>query len=112
MTTDETKKILENHEERLAYLESIIGKAKTKSGSTTTIHKNEKKTLSDHIIALRDSGFFSRPETAVETHKKLQDNYHCDLNRVEVGLVRLAKRQLLRKASKVINGKKYQAYAW
>lgn len=112
MITDEIKKIIENHEKRLSYLESIMGKAKTKSSTTTDIQNKEKKTLPDHIIALRDAGFFSQPETAEETLKKLQDNYHCELNRVEVGLVRLAKRKLLRKASKAISGKKYQAYVW
>lgn len=108
MTTDEIKKVLEDHEKRIVVLEFKQGK----KGTSTARVGNHKKTLPDHIIVMRGRGFFSQPKTAEETHKKLQADYHCELNRVEVGLVRLAKRKLLRKASKETNGRKYQAHVW
>jgi len=98
--------ILQDHEKRISALESIISKPKKPE-----IVKG-KKSLSDHIIELRDSGFFSQPKTAEETHAKLTGKYHCDLNRVAVALLRLAERNKLRKASKTIEGKNYKAYVW
>jgi hypothetical protein len=68
--------------------------------------------LPAHIIGLRDGGFFKGGKTAVETHAKLQPSYHCDLNRVAVALLRLQKRKLLRKASKLVGDKKHIAYGW
>ncbi len=102
----EINNILKSHEKRISALEALIGtskKTKVKAG---------KITLSDHIIQLRDNHFFTQPKTADEVHKKLQTKYHCELNRVEVALVRLAGRKKLRKASKLTKGKKYKAYVW
>ena len=102
----EVNKILADHEERICALETLIGKSrkpKTKAG---------KQSLSDHIIELRDSGFFSQPKTAEETHAKLTRKYHCELNRVAVELLRLAGKKQLRKASKIVDKKKYKAYVW
>ena len=100
----EINKILQNHERRISILENSTGKIK----KPTT--KDTKHLLSDHLIELRDDGFFSQPKTAEETHRKLTGKYPCELNRVAVALLRLAKRKELRKASKAINGKKYKAY--
>jgi hypothetical protein len=100
------KKILENHEKRILHLETLIGKRKP----TTTAQKRKK--LTDHILGVRNMGFFSRPKTAPVVHKELQGIYHCELNRVEVALLRLQKRREFRKATKTINGKIYQAYVW
>lgn len=102
----EINEIVKEHERRISVLEKLIGKTKkpkTKSG---------KQSLSDHTIELRDVGFFSQPKTAEETHAKLTGKYHCELNRVAVALVRLAGRKQLRKASKVVDKKKYKAYVW
>ncbi len=104
--TDSIRKILDDHEKRILHLETLVGKRKP----TKTPKKQNK--LTDHIIGLRDRGFFSRPKTAPEVHKELQGTYHCDLNRVAVALLRLQKRKEFRKATKAINGKIYQAYVW
>ncbi|MBU0478267.1 hypothetical protein KKC91_06840 [bacterium] len=99
-------KTLKDHEKRIYALEALIGKSrksKIKAG---------KQSLSDHIIELRDIGFFSQPKIAGETHTKLTKKYHCELNRVAVALVRLAGRKQLRKASKIVSGKKHKAYVW
>jgi len=98
--------ILKNHEERISALEAILTKPETKS-----IKKIE-KSLSDHIIALRDNGFFTTPKSADETHKKLQGTYHCEPDRIAMALLRLANRKLLRKATKSTADKKYKAYVW
>ncbi len=107
------KQTLDDHERRLSKLELLLtanrgGTSKIKKipGQGNNVH------LTDRIIDLRDNKFFSRPMTAEETHKKLQETYHCELNRVAMALLRLAKRRELRRASKEANGKKYKAYAW
>jgi hypothetical protein len=99
-------KTLRDHEKRIAEIESLLLKRRA------VLTKTKAKSLPDFIIALRDSGFYSAPKTADETHGKLQENYHCEKSRVGVALLRLAKGKNLRKASKMINGKKYQAYVW
>ena len=102
----ETKRILDNHEKRITSLESLLSKPKI-----SAIPKDKRK-LSDHIIELRNGGFLSQPKTVEETHAKLQQTYHCELNRVAVALLRLSKRKQLRRSSKVVEKKKYQAYVW
>ena len=102
------EKILHNHENRLLRLESLLQQNKK---STSTIQA-QRKNLTDYIIALRDSNFFSQPKTADETHKKLQETYHGELNRVEVALLRFAKRRHLRRSKKIIGDKTHQAYVW
>ncbi len=100
------KRMLGDHEKRISHLESLVLKPAPK------ITSKDKRKLSDHAIDLRDKGFFSQPKTATETHSKLQQTYRCELNRVEVALLRLAKRKQLRRASKLVAKKKYQAYVW
>jgi len=100
----EINKILQDHERRISTLEKLGGKTqKSKS-------KGNKQSLSDHLIELLGKGFFTQPKTVDETHAKLTRTYPCELNRVAVALVRLSKRKQLRKASKIINDKKYKAY--
>lgn len=70
------------------------------------------RTLPAWILKLRDEGIFKQPKTAKEAHAKLQSYYPCDLNRVEVALLRLQKRRQLRKASKGVGDKKQVAYVW
>ena len=81
---------------------------KTKSRATRSF----RNTLPDHILPLREEGFFRQPRTAPEIHKKLQGVYPCDLNRVEVALYRLHKKRLLRRTSKGTGESKQVAYAW
>lgn len=100
------ERMLTDHEKRISHLESILLKSRNRKT------RNDKHKLSDHIMVLRDKGFFVQPKTAEETHKKLQESYHCELNRVAVALLRLSKRKQLRRASKIIEKKSYQAYAW
>jgi len=96
-------KTLQDHERRLTIIEKR--KAETKG-------KGSKKSLSDHIIELRERGSFKRPIVPVEVHKKLAAIYPCDFSRVKVELIRLQKRGQLRKTSKLIGEKKYIAYVW
>jgi hypothetical protein len=79
---------------------------------STKVNKRAKNALPDRIIDLRDKGVFAQAKTAREVHEKLSTTYPCDLNRVGVALARLVKRKMLRKASKVVDGKKQVAYAW
>jgi hypothetical protein len=106
MVTKEVVEIVKDHEKRISALEALI----IKSGKPKA--KAAKHSLSDHIIELRDSGFFTQPKTAEETHAKLAGKYHCELNRVAVALLRLAERKQLRKASKIISEKKHKAFVW
>jgi hypothetical protein len=103
---NDLRALLEDHERRIARLESFVPQRKTVGKS------EDPQKLPDHIMALRTRGFFAQPKTAVETHQKLKGTYHCEINRVAMALLRLAERKQLRKASKVINKKKYQAYVW
>ena len=98
-------KILQDHEHRLTIIEK--GKRSTKGRA-----RGGKKSLSDHIIELREQGSFKKPITPEEVYKKLTVTYPCDFNRVEVELIRLQKRRQLRKTSKLIGEKNYIAYVW
>ncbi len=69
-------------------------------------------TLTDHILRLRDAGFFKQAKTAKDAHAKLQSQYSCELNRVTVALLRLQRRKLLRKATKMEGKKKQTTYVW
>lgn len=100
------REIINDHERRISHLESLL------SRPVSPALAQEKRALNDHIIDLRNKGFFSQPKTAGETHSKLQDTYSCERNRVEVALLRLSKRHQLRLTSKVVDNKRYQAYVW
>jgi hypothetical protein len=101
-------KKLQDHERRLLRLEKKLGKTEQPRIN------NDKYTLTDHIIELRNSNFFAQSKTAEETYSKINVKYPCELNRVEVALLRLANRnpKQLRITSKTVNTKKYKAYAW
>lgn len=71
-----------------------------------------KNALPDHILRLRDSGFFKQPKVSREVHQKLGPTYPCDSNRVTMALLRLKNRKQLRKASKIVSDKKQVAYVW
>lgn len=106
VVTDNEFKVLE---ERVKKLEDFIFRKKE-------VHKTEiqkdKKSLQDFIIELRNSGFFSQPKISQEVHTEIIASYPCELNRVEVALVRLADKKQLRKSSKIISDKKFKAYVW
>ena len=71
------------------------------------------KTLGDHILLLRDGGFFSQPKIEKEVYEKVHETYYCERKRIGVELFRLySKKHQLRKASKVVDGKKLVAYVW
>jgi len=99
-------KILQDHERRISALESFLTKSKLPK-----ITKG-KRSLPNRVMELRNKGFFSQPKTAEELHKEIQKNYPCELSRVEVALIRLFQKKQLRKASKTISRKKYNAYVW
>lgn len=103
---DQLKTIIKDHEKRIKHLESFFPQQKT------VVISKDKRKLSDHIIELRTKGFFSGPRSAGEVHKRLKGTYHCEPDRVTMALLRLAKRKQLRRASKTIGKKKYQAYVW
>ena len=91
--------------ERVVFVQNIkkISDLKTNTASGS---------LPDRILDLRKAGFFKQQKTAQEVHAELQSTYPCDFNRVEVALLRLLKRKLLRITSKNINGKRLKAYVW
>jgi hypothetical protein len=68
--------------------------------------------LPDHILALRGEGFFSEPRTPNEVHEKLQKNYRCLFDRVQMALLRLQRRRELRKAVKRDGDRDKVAYVW
>jgi len=107
MNEEEIAQKIENLEERVSVLEDKFSKFNKKE-----IKLKDKKTLSNHIIVLRDEKFFLKPQTSKEVRNKLGDCYHCKLNRVEVALKKLADRKELRITSKIISGKNYKAYVW
>lgn len=76
------------------------------------IRNRTKNALPDHILRLRDSGFFKQPKVSREVHQKLGSSYPCDSNRVTMALLRLKNRKQLRKASKIVGDKKQVAYVW
>ena len=78
----------------------------------SVLDSDHKKSLTEHIIDLRENKFLKQAQTAKEVHEKLKLTYSCELNRVAVGLVRLAEKKELRKAKKEIAGKIYDAYVW
>ena len=70
------------------------------------------KGLPSRILALRESGFFQEPRTPTEVHEALLESYHCVLNRVQMGLLRLLRRRELRRAIKKVGEQEQQAYVW
>jgi hypothetical protein len=71
-----------------------------------------KATLPSQILSLRDKSFFKQAKTPQETHAGLQSSYPCELDRVVMALIRLARRRKLRKASKLNGRTRKTAYVW
>jgi len=70
------------------------------------------KGLPEHILTLREDGFFCEPRTPSEVHAKLLESYHCLLNRVQMALLRLHRKRELRKTTKKIVDHEHIAYVW
>jgi hypothetical protein len=68
--------------------------------------------LPDHILALRDAGFFKQSRTGNEVHSALQEKYPCQTDRVQMALLRLQRKRLLRKTKRSVDGKEQVAYVW
>ena len=94
----------------------LLEKAVFGPGQRSNPKKNGKgptqKSLSAHILKLRDQGFFKEPKTAHEVQVKLRPVYPCELDRVAMALLRLQRRKQLRKTSKMVGKKKQVAYVW
>lgn len=95
---------------RLEKLEKVVLAVGEKSPKKKGTGNNDN--LRGKVLNLRDTNFFKQPKVASEVHAKLQSTYPCDLNRVEVVLLRMSKKKLLRVTSKSIDGKKKKAYVW
>jgi hypothetical protein len=77
-------------------------------GQATT----DPKGLPDHILGLRNRGFFKEPRIPAEVYDQLQPTYRCEFERVKVALLRLQRRRELRKASRGVAGQERVAYVW
>jgi len=73
---------------------------------------DDKISLPNLILKLRDSGFFKQPKGAGEVYKKLLPTYSCKIDRINMALKRLKERKELRITDKIIKGKKVLAYVW
>jgi hypothetical protein len=97
---------------RLTRLEKAVFKSVPDKGSGDADKASDSKALPAHILKLRDKDFFKGPKTAGEVREKLKSTYPCEHDRVAMALLRLQRRRLLRKSSKVIGDKKQLAYVW
>jgi hypothetical protein len=92
-----------------------VGKKKLRAPSqmrTSAGNVASENTLPSRLIRLREEGFFNQPQTASETHEKLQPEYPCEIDRIAMALLRLFKGKKLRKASKLVRGTRQIAYVW
>lgn len=88
-----SKKTIKQILKRLDRLEKTVF-LKTKKRSMREVSAPKRKSSLPHsILQLREQKFFKQPKTPLEVHKKLRPTYHCDLNRVEVALLRLNKKK-------------------
>lgn len=97
---------------RIDRLEKAVFSSEKKSLKKGEVVTGSGTRLPKHILALREKDFFKQPKTSSEVHAKLRPSYPCDLNRVAVALVRLHKRRMLRKTSKLVDKKRLTAYVW
>ena len=109
MTTEKdksTKQILK----RIERLEEAVFGSRQPKEVKARPRKAEGMALPDHILKLRDTGFFDSAKTSSEVHARLQTKYPCEPNRVAMALLRLHRRRELRKASKATGGRKQVAF--
>jgi hypothetical protein len=98
-----------NRIERLE--EAVFGSAQPKEVKAGP-RRAQGMALPDHILKLRDTGFFDSSKTSSEVHARLKTKYPCEPDRVAMALLRLQRRRELRKASKITEGRKQVAYVW
>ena len=106
------KDSITNIVKRLDRLEKAVFAPDSKIGKKKEGRRVSREGLPSHILGLRDDGFFRQPKTASEVHGKLQPKYHCEPDRVAMALLRLQRRQELRKTSKVVRKERQVAYVW
>jgi len=70
------------------------------------------ETLPNHILNLRNQGYFKQPRTATETQQKLSPVYPCEFDRVAMSLLRLQRKKAFRKTSKKVGKRIQTAYVW
>lgn len=109
MNDRQLEKMLHSLEARIVKLELSYGEKKK---AAKAHRRKSRASLTDHIVSLRDAGFFSQPKISEDVQKKLQGVYHCKLDRISMALLRLAKHRELRRTTKSANGKSYQAYVY
>jgi hypothetical protein len=68
--------------------------------------------LPEHILHLRDHGFFKQARTGNEVYSAVQEKYPCQIDRVQMALLRLQRKRSLRKTSKVVDKREQVAYVW
>jgi hypothetical protein len=98
-------------EECLAELQNSAGGSDQAAERVPIKRSISRRTLPQRILELRNGGFFSVARTAREVQESLRSSYPCEVDRVAMALLRL-KRKELRKASKIIDGKRQVAYVW
>ncbi len=87
--------------------QAAIDREKRPKGKDTVL-----RGLPDHILNLRESGFFREPRPPSEVHEKLQETYSCLAHRVQMALLRLQRRRELRKTVKRVGDQEKIAYVW
>lgn len=112
MKREELVATLRQIEKLVADCLKAVGEKAAPSRKHHSRDKAVANSLPARIVELRDSGFFSQPKTARDVHTKLATTYPCEVNRVAMALPRLKKAKKLRKASKMVEDKKQDAYVW
>lgn len=107
MKTDDISHRLAAIEKRLATLEqkTTVTRKQSQSRALAT-------SLPDCIISIRSNGFFKKPRSIDEVHEHIQNEYSCEVDRVSMALLRLAKRRELRKCFVMKNDRKFKAFVW
>ena len=111
MTTNLT---LEGLASRVEKLERAVfgGRNAASMGISPPASRTPVDGLPGHIINLRGHKAFKSPMTANEVQEKLQSTYACSVDRVAMALLRLQRKKMLRKTSKLVGKKKQVAYVW
>lgn len=115
----QTQDLVRALQEIKSIVDAVLGDQKVdavpsvrRAGKDSRIAKKLPARLPEFLLQLRDQGYFKQPKTYNEAHSKLASIYPCESARVRVALIRLQKGRQLRKAPKVVNGRKQNAYVW
>ena len=114
-STNET--LIKNLELARGILDGAIVSLKGSAGKPLTtkgvvITKSDPFGLPDHILKLRDEGYFKTAKNGREVHEKLASTYSCSVDRVAMALLRLQRKKMLRKTVKLSQKKQQLAYVW